>query len=296
MSKGISLKHIGEAIYVCLMKEFGAVVDKCQITFITDEEKVKNLLEKEALPMYEARDSRIISMTDESVDRFFTCILCQSFAPNHCCIITPERLGLCGAVSWLDASTTKELTDTGPCQPIIKEGLIDEKKGIYKSVNQIVKDASHGAVSTVALYSMMEYPMTSCGCFECISGILPEANGVIITNREYKGITPTGMTFGELASMTGGGVQTPGFMGHGRQFISSKKYLRADGGLIRIVWMPKELKSDVGQKLNKTVKELFGIENFIDIICDETIATDIEKAVAFLEEKNHPALKMEQIV
>ena len=51
--------------------------------------------------------------------------------------------------------------------------------------------------------------MTSCGCFECICGIIPEANGLVIVNREYSGMTPTGMTFGELASMTGGGVQTP---------------------------------------------------------------------------------------
>ena len=60
---------------------------------------------------------------------------------------------------------------------------------------------------------------------------MPEAGGVVIVNREYKGQTPTGMTFGELASMTGGGVQTPGFMGHGRHFISSKKFVKAEGGV-----------------------------------------------------------------
>jgi acetyl-CoA synthase len=294
--KGLRLKDLGEVIYVMLMDEFGTVVDKCQVTFFTDAGRVKEILEKEALPKYEARDSRLASMTDESVDTFYTCILCQSFAPAHCCVVTPERLGLCGAVSWLDANATKELTPTGPCQPILKEGMLDEKKGVYESVNKTVQEATHGAVEKVTLYSLMEDPMTSCGCFECICGILPEANGVVVVNREYKGITPTGMTFGELASMTGGGVQTPGFMGHGRHFIASKKFVSAEGGVTRIVWMPKELKDDVAPRLNKTAKELYGIDNFADMICDETIATESEAVISFLQEKSHPSFAMEAIM
>ena len=296
VAKGLTLKHLGEVVYACIMDEFGAVVDKCQVSIITDEEKVKTILAKEAMPRYDARDSRLASMTDESVDRFYTCILCQSFAPAHCCVITPERLGLCGAVSWLDASATKELTDAGPCQPIMRKDVIDDKKGIYETVNKAVESATQGAVSKVSLYSIMEDPMTSCGCFECICGIMPEANGVIVVNREYKGITPTGMTFGELASMTGGGVQTPGFMGHGRHYIGSKKFIGAEGGLGRIVWMPKELKTEVASRINKTAKELYGIDNFSDMICDESIATDTEAVVGFLQEKKHPAFNMEAIV
>jgi acetyl-CoA synthase len=125
---------------------------------------------------------------------------------------------------------------------------------------------------------------------------MPEANGVVICNREFKGMTPTGMTFGELASMTGGGVQTPGFMGHGRHFISSKKFISAEGGIARIVWMPKELKDDVAPRLNKTAKELLGIDNFTDMICDETIAEESEAVVEFLTAKNHPALKLDPIM
>ena len=138
--------------------------------------------------------------------------------------------------------------------------------------------------------------MTSCGCFECICGIMPEANGVVIVNREFGGMTPTGMTFGELASMTGGGVQTPGFMGHGRHFISSKKFMAAEGGIERIVWMPKELKDDVAERLNKSVQELYGIENFTDMVCDETIAVDSEAVLEFLTEKGHPALELDPIM
>lgn len=294
--KGLRLKDLAEVIYHEVMDEFDSVVDKCQVTLVTDREMVEKILREEAMPAYAARDERLAAMTDESVDTFYTCILCQSFAPSHCCVVTPERLGLCGAVSWLDAKATKELTPTGPCQPIPKEGLLDERLGSYTEVNKAVASATHGAVENVTLYSLLQDPMTSCGCFECICGVMPEANGVVIVNREYGGMTPMGMSFGELASMTGGGVQTPGFMGHGRHFISSKKFISAEGGIERIVWMPKELKDDVADRLNKTAKEMYGIENFTDMVCDETIAVDSEGVLAFLQEKNHPALAMPELM
>ncbi|MEI3519853.1 MAG: acetyl-CoA decarbonylase/synthase complex subunit alpha/beta [Anaerosacchariphilus sp.] len=293
---GLRLTHFAEVLYNMIMDEFDIVVDKCQVTIVTDTDKVQELLDTVAMPTYEKRDERLETLTDESVDQFYTCTLCQSFAPSHCCVVTPERLGLCGAVSWLDAKATKELNPTGPCQPISKEGCEDEVKGIYPDVNRMVAEATQGALEKVTLYSIMEDPMTSCGCFECICGIEPFSNGVIIANREYAGMTPLGMTFGELASMTGGGVQTPGFMGHGRHFIASKKFMSAEGGFERIVWMPKELKDDVAERLNKSAKEKYGIDNFADMIADETVATDEETLMAFLQEKNHPVLGLDPIM
>ena len=293
---GLSLKHFAEVLYVMIMDEFDAVVDKCQITLITDAAEAAKFRDEVAIPRYAARDARLESLTDESVDRYYTCILCQSFAPAHCCVVTPERLGLCGAVSWLDAKATNELDPNGPCQPIFKEGCIDERTGRFESVDKMIKSATHGAVETVTLYSILEDPMTSCGCFECICGIEPMSNGFIVVNREYSGMTPAGMTFGELASCTGGGVQTPGYMGHGRHFISSKKFISAEGGIERIVWMPKELKDDVAERLNKTAKELYGIENFTDMVADETVTTDCEELLSWLTEKNHPVLGMEPLM
>ncbi|HBF1116656.1 TPA: CO dehydrogenase/CO-methylating acetyl-CoA synthase complex subunit beta [Clostridioides difficile] len=293
--KGFRLEHIGEVLYAKMLDEFESVVDKCEITIITDAEKVSEL-KGEAIAKYNARDERLASLVDESVDTFYSCNLCQSFAPAHVCVVTPERLGLCGAVSWLDAKATKELDPTGPCQPIEKGECLDDRTGVWNSVNETVNQISQGAVESVTLYSILEDPMTSCGCFECICGIIPEANGFVVVNREFASVTPVGMTFGELASMTGGGVQTPGFMGHGRHFISSKKFAYAEGGPERIVWMPKELKDYVADKLNATVKEMTGIENFCDMVCDETIADDSEGVLAFLEEKGHPALAMESVM
>ena len=293
---GLRVKDFAEVLYAMIRNEFDAVVDKCQVTIITDPVEAGKFRDEIAMPRYAQRDDRLASMTDEAVDRYYTCILCQSFAPAHCCVVTPERLGLCGAVSWLDAKATNELDPNGPCQPIEKLGLIDERTGRYEEVNRMIKEATHGAVENVTLYSILEDPMTSCGCFECICGIEAVSNGVIVVNREYKGMTPAGMTFGELASCTGGGVQTPGFMGHGRHFISSKKFLSAEGGIARIVWMPKELKDDVAERLNKTAFELYGIENFADLVADETVTCDAEELIAWLTEKGHPVLGLEPLM
>ena len=293
---GFRAKHIGEVLYAQVKNEFEAVVDKCQVKIYTNPEDCTKIRHEIAIPAFDKRDERLSTMTDESVPVYYSCIMCQAFSPSHVCVVTPERLGLCGAVSWLDAKATNELDPNGPCQVITKERVIDERIGEYEDVNEAVKKLSQGALEDVSLYSIMEKPMTSCGCFECICGIEPFSNGVCIANREYAGMTPLGMTFPELASMTGGGVQTPGFMGHGKHFIASKKFMKAEGGVARIVWMPKELKEQVADRLNETAKELYGIENFTDMIADETIAEDPETLVAFLTEKNHPALSMDPMM
>ena len=293
---GFRIRHIGEVLYTQVKNEFEAVVDKCQVTVYTDPAECTRIRHEVAIPVFDKRDARLENLTDETVDVYYSCILCQAFSPSHVCVVTPERLGLCGAVSWLDAKARNELDPNGPCQIITKERPIDENLGSYEDVDEAVQKFSQGALEHVTLYSIMQDPMTSCGCFECICGIEPFSNGVVIANREYAGMTPLGMTFSEMASMTGGGVQTPGFMGHGKHFISSKKFMKAEGGIERIVWMPKELKETVAERLNKTAKELYGIDNFTDMIGDETNTTDPEELVAFLTEHNHPALSMDPMM
>ena len=294
---GFRLKDLGEVLYAKVKSEFAAVVDKCQVKIYSIPEDCTRLRHELAVPAFDKRDERLNTLTDEGVDVYYSCIMCQAFSPSHVCVVTPERLGLCGAVSWLDAKATNELDPQGPCQVITKERVIDERIGEYEDVNEAVKKFSQGALEDVSLYSIIEKPMTSCGCFECICGIEPFSNGVCIANREYAGMTPIGMTFSELASMTGGGVQTPGFMGHGRHFIASKKFMKAEGGVGRIVWMPKDLKETVADRLNKTAKELYGIDNFTDMIADETVTdSDPEVLMNYLAEKGHPALEMEPMM
>ncbi|MDR2521349.1 MAG: CO dehydrogenase/CO-methylating acetyl-CoA synthase complex subunit beta [Spirochaetaceae bacterium] len=297
---GFRAKHFGEILYAKIKSEYEAVVDKCQVKVYlgfpgTPEYAKLEALKKEVNEVYVKRDERLKSLTDESVDVFYNCILCQSFSPQHVCIVTPERLGLCGAVSWLDAKATNELDPQGPCQQVTKLRVVDERLGIWEDVNEVVQRDSHGALQQVTLYSILKDPMTSCGCFECICGLEYGSNGVVIVNREHVGKTPVGMSFSELAANTGGGVQNPMFMGHGKQFISSKKFMKAEGGPARIVWMPKSLKEFVGAKLNATAKELYGIDNYTDMIADETICEEeTDKLVEFLQGKGHPTQNPEK--
>ena len=294
--KGFRLHHFGEAIYAKILDEFASIIDKVQVTIYTEEKQAQEKLESIARELYHARDNRLKGLSDEATDTFYSCILCQSFAPSHVCIVTPERLGLCGAVSWLDAKATYEIDPTGPCQPVPKgDTCDDELKGIYPSINQVVNEMSHGAIERMTMYSIMEDPMTSCGCFECICAIMPEANGVVIVNREFKGDSPVGMGFSTLAGMTGGGVQTPGFMGHGRQFIVSKKFLGAEGGIARLVWMPKELKEALKDDIDARGKEI-GCPDLYDKIADETVGQDSETVCEFLNKVGHPALAMDPMM
>jgi len=85
-------------------------------------------------------------------------------------------------------------------------------------------------------------------------------------------------------------------MGHGKHFIASKKFMKAEGGLGRIVWMPKALKDTVHDKLNDSAKELYGIDNFCEMIADETITEDMEGLLEHLGNVGHPVLEMEPLL
>ena len=291
--KGFNLRHFGEILYVRLHSDFGAIVDKVQVKIITDPELHAEWLEK-AREAYEQRNRRLADLTDEAVDTFYSCILCQSFAPNHVCVVSPQRLGLCGAYNWLDCKASYEINPTGPNQPIPKGECLDPEKGYFTGVNEYARQASHGTVEQVAMYSIMENPMTACGCFECIVMVIPETNGVMVVSREDPSMTPAGMTFSTLAGMAGGGLQTPGIMGVGKFYLTSPRFISADGGFKRVVWMSSFLKQTMAEEF-KAVCEREGDPDLMDKIADETVCTDVEGLLQFLEEKGHPALSMPPI-
>ncbi|MFA4992638.1 MAG: acetyl-CoA decarbonylase/synthase complex subunit alpha/beta [Candidatus Omnitrophota bacterium] len=293
-TQGFRLKHLGIILHAMLHQEYSAIVDKVQIRLYTNQADVENLITG-AQKIFNERDERLAGMTDESVDAFYSCLLCQSFAPNHVCIVTPERLGLCGAYSWLDAKASFEITPTGPNQPVEKGSLLDVRLGQWDNVNQFVRQKSNKTIDAVSMYSLMDGPQSSCGCFECIVAIVPEANGVMIVHRDYSGLTPSGMSFTTLAGSVGGGVQTPGFLGVGKLYITSKKFISAEGGLKRVVWMPKELKEILADKLRKRAEEI-GQADLLDKIADETAAISSEELLAFLNKVGHPALSMDPII
>ncbi len=289
-AKGLRLKHYGEILHAKLLSEYPAIVDKVKVTMITDAAEVEKRLGV-ARKVYDERNRRLESMTDESVETFYSCLLCQSFAPDHVCIITPERLGLCGAYNWLDGKAAYEIDETGPNQPVQKGDCLDPVRGVWKGINDYVYTNSHKAIGSFCAYSIMDDPMTSCGCFEAICAYVPECNGVMVVNREFAGDTPVGMSFSTLAGNVGGGQQTPGFMGCGKVFLTSRKFLYADGGFKRLVWMPKELKTLLADDLKKRFGEQ-GVPDLLDMIADETIATDASQVRQFMEKVGHPAVSM----
>lgn len=291
---GITLQHLGDIMTSMTRHRFRSIVDKVQVTLYIDEADVNQHME-EARAAYKERDQRLGSMNDESIDIFYSCLLCQSFAPSHVCIITPERLGLCGAYNWLDGKAAFEIDPTGGNQPVQKGLVLDQRFGRYSGVDEYLKKSTGGAVETLNLYTIMENPMTSCGCFECIIAIVPEANGVMIVQRGHQGMTPAGMKFSTLAGSVGGGAQTPGFMGIGRNFITSKKFLAGDGGIKRIVWMTKNLKESLKEAFDKRAAEE-GVPDLLDKIADESVAEDSEKLLEFLSSAGHPALSMDPMI
>jgi CO dehydrogenase/CO-methylating acetyl-CoA synthase complex beta subunit len=287
---GFRFGHLGTILIAKLKEEFGNIVSRVQVTIVTDEEEMRRHL-PEAFEAYAKRDARIADLTDEAVDTFYSCLMCQSFAPDHICIVTPERLGLCGAINWLDAKTGKEIVPSGPNQPILKGAMIDGDKGQWEGVNNAVRELTRGKLERFNAYTMMEDPMTSCGCFECIVAMTADMQGVVVVNREFGGMTPIGMKFSTLAGSIGGGKQTPGFIGVGRKYLTSKKFISADGGFLRIAWMPKDLKEAMRKELNQRAEEL-GEKDFVDRIADETITTEAQGLMDWMMKVDHPALRM----
>lgn len=292
-ARGLRLKHYGEIIHAKFLADYPAIVDKVKVTMITQKDEVEKRMTV-ARKVYDERNRRLESMTDESVDTFYSCLLCQSFAPNHVCIITPERLGLCGAYNWLDGKAAYEIDETGPNQPVKKGQCLDPVKGVWKGIDDYVYINSHKSVSSFSTYSIMDRPMTSCGCFEVICAYVPECSGVMAVNREFQGDTPVGMKFSSLAGNVGGGQQTPGFMGCGKVFLTSRKFLFAEGGHKRLVWMTKELKELLANDLRKRFSEQ-GVPDLLEKIADETIATDPLAVREHMKKVGHPALDMEDM-
>ncbi len=294
IDKGFTLKDIGVVLHAKFHQDFQKIVDKVQVTLITKKADVDKLT-KRARGEYKKRDERVETMTDEDVEIYYSCTLCQSFAPSHVCTVSPERTGLCGAYNWMDCKASFEINPTGPNQPIEKGECLDDILGQWKGVNEFIQKASRGAIDHYNFYSMVIDPMTTCGCCECIAAMLPSCNGVMTVNREYAGETPCGMKFTTLAGVMGGGASSPGFVGHSKFNITQKKFIKGDGGLLRMVWMPKQLKEEIKERIERRGEEL-GYPDLYNMIADETVGITEEEILPFLEEKGHPALSMDPLI
>jgi len=276
--KGLtSFKWVGLALQKLFKAEM-PYIERMQTTFITDADKVADMY-GEALRLYKMRDEKVRGMKDDDVNTFYGCTLCQSFAPNHVCTITPQRISFCGALTWLDARASANIDPKGPNFPIDKGKCLDSVNGEYEGINEITEKKSMGSVKRVYLYSMFGYPMTACGCFEAIAFYIPEVDGIGVVHRPYKQPAVNGLTFATMAGQTGGGIQAEGFLGIAVEFMRSSKFFSADGGWKRIAWLPSDLR--------QTIKDAIPPE-LMDKIPTEKDASNIQDLKRFLIEKGHP--------
>lgn len=276
--KGLtSLRLIGQVMYELFKNEL-PILEKVQITFITDPAAITPLY-TEALALYEARDARARGLSDEEVDTFYGCALCQSFAPTHVCVITPQRYANCGAISWFDGRAAAGIDPKGPIYAIEKGICIDAKKGEYTGVNESAKKRSMGEVSRVYLYSAFGYPHTSCGCFEGIAFYIPEVEGFGVVLRGFRDVTVNGLPFSTMADSTAGGRQIDGFHGISLEYMRSHKFLDADGGYNRVVWMPSETRERLKQYIPESVYAAIATEQDV---------TSIPELKEFLAAHHHP--------
>jgi len=279
--KGLnSFRFIGKVMLELFRNEL-PILEKVQITFITDPEKLKPLY-REALEQYEARDARARGLLDGDVDVFYGCALCQSFAPTHICVITPQRYANCGAISWFDGRAAAGIDPKGPIYTIEKGECLDPEKGEYTGVNESAKKRSMGEISRVFLYSAFGYPHTSCGCFEGIAFYIPEADGFGIVLRGFRDLTVNGLAFSTMADSTAGGRQVDGFHGISIEYMRSSLFMHADGGYNRVVWMPAETKERLRDFIPASV---------CPAIATEKDVKTIPELKHFLTTHNHPVVQ-----
>ncbi len=279
LEAGFNLEHLANALSILLKEEF-PIIEKISVSIFTEESEVESFLET-ARATYEVRDARARELSDEDVDVFYGCVMCQSFAPSHVCIVTPDRTALCGAINWFDCRAAAKMDPDGPIFEVTKGEVLDNIKGEYSDVNVMISEKSQGVTDRVYLHSVFEYPHTSCGCFEAVAFYIPELDGIGIVDRDFRGETPLGIPFSAMAGQCSGGKQVEGFTGLSMEYMRSPKFLQADGGYERIIWLPKEIKDSLVE---------FIPEEVIGKIPTEEDAGSIKEIRKFLRENEHPIM------
>ena len=281
--KGLnSLEEIGKMLIFLYTSEID-IIESISITFVTDEKKVEELL-ADAMKIYNERDEKARGLKEDDVEEFYSCALCQSFAPTHICCITPERIANCGAINWFDGKAAYKLDPEGPIQEVKKGECIDPIRGEFTGANQLAAEKSMGAYTRVYLHSAFEYPHTSCGCFQAIWFYIPEVDAFGILNRDFAGESVVGVRFSTMAADTSGGKQVEGFLGLALEYLRSPKFLQADGGIKRLVWVPKEIKEQYKDVIP---------EDLYDKIATEEDVKNTDELVEFLDRVGHPWVKGE---
>lgn len=293
VDKGLTFEELGHNIVSDIKYNFAAVAESVEVKFSSDLSAVLSGI-SEARKHYGMRDSDMVGLTDQNVDSFYTCAICQSYAPGHICIISPERPSVCGSVTWTDAKVGSEVNPGGPQRPFPKGILLDAEKGEWSGADEIVSKTSMGSIRKVCMHSVADSPMTTCSCMEVAVVLSADRRSIILLDRSDSGRNPSGYSFADVSAIVGRGGQHPGFMGIGKHYILSSGFLKGDGGLERVSWMSSRLKSVLGERLRKAFNVAGGADLYRKI-ADETVAEDAGSLERWLSEKKHPTIFMEPL-
>ena len=257
----VEAEKIGEVLIATLQHEFPGI-DRVRVELIFAREQLAGLAGGARQERAE-RSAAIAGVSEEEVESFAVCVGCSPFAPDHVCVLTPERPPQCnrsfqqikaGALYGYDDMSSihhrvlhAEVNSFGMAP---KGEAIDAIAGEWSGINQAAARLTGGRTKRIQLHSLEEAPTTGCGCFQLVLFQMEEGIGAM--QRGFKGKAPDGRTWEDLHYALAG-KQTPGIAGAAPGYLHSAKFLAAHGGWKSVVWVSTKIAESMGEKLPEGV-------------------------------------------
>jgi hypothetical protein len=252
--------RVGETLVAELRRE-RPILDKIRVEIIFNRKRLEKMA-PDIRARIEARDREIAQTTEETAANFSACVGCSPFAPDHVCILTPERPPQCGQSyerfktgalysydemsnihhSWLHRGINSfQVVEKGEC--------LDPVRGEWSGVNEAVTRLSKGRTTRIQLHCIDDFPTTGCGCFGFIAFKLnAPGTGIGLMDAGYEGQCPDGRSWLDLKYALGG-KQCPGMAGFGAGYLRSPKFIQAHGGWDAVVWVSPKIAAIMGEDL-----------------------------------------------
>jgi hypothetical protein len=235
-SPTFSAQELGEYIHKGLKSQFS--LKKVSVSVLFDPLRLAAI--KGTILAYRDTRRKKLDGQNEANSSFYVCRRCQSYAKHHVCVVTSERPPSCG-LTYEMVKTMAHLSASDDFVSVRRGELLDGRRGEYSGINKIVRVLTEGHIQRIFLHSLSQFPHPTSALLENIAFVIPEVDGIGIVSRGYKGVTPASAKFTDLEGRAAG-RQVAGVVGVSDLYIKSPKFMHAEGGLARVVWMTSELK------------------------------------------------------
>lgn len=246
-ASSLTVGMLTQAVQAGLLYHFGRLKG-VRVHLDTDEGRLRRAAPA-VMAAREVRDAAIGELNEETAPEFHFCTGCSTFALDHVCIITPERVPMCGR-NWvqikagaylIEDDLSRSFRRRNQANPsstgVVPKGkCLDAARGEWEGVNEVAARESGGRIQRVFLHSLYGYPHSNCSCFLYLVFDMPSLGGYGIMHRNWEGRTPDGRTWADLA-LEAAGRQRRGIVGANLPYVRSRSFLQADGGLKKVVWM-----------------------------------------------------------